>query len=282
MKRLSIQHSGHTISDKKIKQEWMLHQYPKLEHLDLIDDSAGKIELITLLERNPNIRRLSTLPSYLWENRDALLKSTAQLDTLEIIIYDFVSQFAPNLVGNEKAEPYWGLIECLRENGFFKRLHVYKVCNTENQVTELMSIECIDWLYVKQGNSLRNCWAEYSLTRNSIPDQKITLANKMFFVNIEHLQLNTLSTDEILPFIRHLPKLNKLKLIPKRFGEKQNPLQLITLNNAREQLTGACKVTIYVPDAFFVATKWANNGDIKLSLIEMKQSDTYDWRIFAM
>ncbi|XP_055306450.1 uncharacterized protein LOC129570761 [Sitodiplosis mosellana] len=55
-------------------------------------------------------------------------------------------------------------------------------------------------------------------------------------------------------------------------------LNLVALNKERGKLPNARKVTIYVRDDVFLATKWATkNGDTHLKYIEMKRSDSYEW-----
>lgn len=49
----------------------------------------------------------------------------------------------------------------------------------------------------------------------------------------------------------------------------------MSLNREREQLLGARKLIIYVPEDIFLATKWStNNGDINLSLVELRRIDS--------
>lgn len=54
-------------------------------------------------------------------------------------------------------------------------------------------------------------------------------------------------------------------------------LDLPALNRERAKLPGARKITIFVRDDVFLSTKWAMNGDINLSFIELRRSDSYEW-----
>lgn len=101
------------------------------------------------------------------------------------------------------------------------------------------------------------------------------LAEKL--MNIERLYLCKEYEIEILVFMKSLRNLKKIKLF---YFVRTEILQLEMLNRAREELAGAQKVTIYVPDAIFLATKWATkNGTTNFSLIEMKRSSSYEWNI---
>lgn len=96
------------------------------------------------------------------------------------------------------------------------------------------------------------------------------LANNL--VNIERLYINA-SIDEIMPFIRQSQKLNKIKL-----ASLCKVLNLAKINTERKKLAGARKITMYVPNDVFLATKWATrNGDTNLEHIEMQRSDSFQW-----
>lgn len=66
--------------------EWLLQEYPLLEHLELIPDySYDIIELNEFFQRNPkDSKRLSTNGSFLWVNRHRFLKLEVELYILEV------------------------------------------------------------------------------------------------------------------------------------------------------------------------------------------------------
>lgn len=69
-----------------------------------------------------------------------------------------------------------------------------------------------------------------------------------------------------------------------KYTYKWRAVDLAALNKEREKLLKKFpetkKITIYVENDVFLATKWATkNGNINLSLIEMKRSDSIDWKI---
>lgn len=93
-------------------------------------------------------------------------------------------------------------------------------------------------------------------------------------MNVERLHLFRKSLD-ILRIIQQIKNLRKIKILGFRSAEI---LELNVLNREREKLADARKVTIYVPDAVYLATKWATkNGTTNFNLIEMKRSNSYEW-----
>lgn len=54
------------------------------------------------------------------------------------------------------------------------------------------------------------------------------------------------------------------------------PVDLLKMNKEREQLKGAKKVSIFVPDDVFLTTKWAR-GNLNLRFVEMKRCGSIDW-----
>ncbi|XP_031635406.1 uncharacterized protein LOC116348520 [Contarinia nasturtii] len=103
---------------------------------------------------------------------------------------------------------------------------------------------------------------------------------KGILLNLKRVHSDYASSDDILPFIRHAEKVNKIRveelLSGSHFDENDNVLDLFALNKEREKLVGARKITIYVPEDVYLLTKWAmKQTDFKL--IEMKRITSYDW-----
>lgn len=85
-------------------------------------------------------------------------------------------------------------------------------------------------------------------------------------MNVECLHLFRESV-QILCIIQRLRNLRKIKLLGFNLAEI---LGLNVLNRERKKLAGAQKVTIYVPDAVYLASKWTTkHGTTNFNLIEM-------------
>lgn len=65
---------------------WLLEEYPRLDHLQLIPRYSFKInELNSFFERNPRVQSFSTSSRCLWENRHEI-KSNIKIEKLEVQI----------------------------------------------------------------------------------------------------------------------------------------------------------------------------------------------------
>lgn len=252
------------------KDDWLLHQYPKLEHFEFMClNSKGQVDkLRECLILNSNILKFRTNSDFLLSHRDIFLKCKLQLDVLEIY-----------LRGNKCFE----LLNQLYEIGFYKRLYIFCADDDKNCISLVpLSPLGFETLYIPYDDDSYNLTKlthlkELSLTAKPDFEEMQILANSL--VNLERLYLAYCdNVDNILPFIRHSQKMKKIKFISHNCDVV---LDLIMLNEERAKLTGAQKIIIYVSDYAFLATKWATkNGDTDLKFIEMRQSNSYKWDSF--
>lgn len=265
----------------KKKFKWLLQQYEKLEHLEICvgDDFADRIdELCTFFQRNPNIRSFSCNPATLWSFEDALLNSEVQLDTFELKPWD--DWFL--------IEDIWDLLGRLQTHGFYKRLHINVRSILEGYAYELpgkkfLETICLEKLSIFRCNStfepISTHLIEYSeMVKSEIANMSRTELLVRNLINVERLDLERGSIDHaplnILLLIQKLKHLKKINLV---HFESEEIIQLERLNEEREKLVGAKKVTIYVPDAVYLATKWATkNGITNFNMIEMKRIHSYE------
>lgn len=61
-----------------------------------------------------------------------------------------------------------------------------------------------------------------------------------------------------------------------QFSTFNNIFNLIALNNARRQLADAQKITIYVKEEIYLATKWAMK-ETDFDLIRIKRYESFEW-----
>ncbi|XP_031636500.1 uncharacterized protein LOC116349276 [Contarinia nasturtii] len=255
------------------KTNWLLQEYPKLERLELTPDDTSQIEeLREFFVRNPNVQRFSTNSEFLWENADIFLNSNAKLDILElknVLVY----KQSPSYV-----KQTFDLLNQLHEQGFYKRLYIYFNNVDEGESISLASLRGLELLSIRSSREsynlaqLTNLRELIILDPLDVKDMEI-LANGL--TKLERLYIDEASIDEIIPFVRRSPKLNKIKFIPKWKGVVLN---LAMLNAERAKLAGALKIIFYTRDDVFLATKWTTrNGDTNLSFIEMRRSDSFEW-----
>lgn len=267
------------------KCKWLQKKYDKLEHLEFCVNAGDLIfPFSEYFERNPNTRSFACTALTLWSNKKALLECTAKLDTLELKCWDFHGWFDNEAILVD-------VLYQLHTNGFYERLNLsdlgnlYYKGNNRWRLMPFLKTLCIDSICCSSIEPFSTHLVEYVETgdfpyfwNDKMPSGKSkneTLVENL--INVERLYVYR-ETFDILLFIKRLRNLKKLKLF--KFGSAET-LQLDMLNTEREKLAGAQKVTIYVPDAVYLATKWATaNGNTHFSLIEMKRSKSYEWNRF--
>ena len=97
--------------------------------------------------------------------------------------------------------------------------------------------------------------------------------------NLQRIHLPDSTIDAALPFIRSSKHLTQIRLVYLSEGPllNENILDLPALNKQRAKLAGASKVTIYLPEEIFLATKFA--GSVSYSLIEIKRHESMKSKI---
>ncbi|XP_055309439.1 uncharacterized protein LOC129573171 [Sitodiplosis mosellana] len=251
--------------------KWLLRQYATIEHLDWVVSSREKNlkkvdELIRFFELNRNVRTFSCDMFTISSNVDAFLNSNIKLDTFEL------KQFR---ISQMKGCDIYSLNEqlChLHSHGFFKRLHISTVSIDLGFLKPFVEqIFTLDREHLAWSSHMAIGCKEFGM----LCSLRGVGYNKIFANSLERPGLN--NRKEILEYFEQMKNLTKIKLINFEF---EAILNLEMLNMVREQLDGAQKVTIYVPDAVYLATKRATtNGTTNFSRIAMKRHDSYEWKL---
>lgn len=271
LKRLYVQDDFDIIDESG--NPWLLRQYPTLELLQLTLRYPFRIlELSIFFEQNPNVRSFSTSSRCLWENRHDLLQCMAKLEWLEIQMLD---NFYRTLID---IRLICELLNQLYERGFYMRLHLF-VKRVDKKSSEQFSLfHGLERLSIRQFSERFSLPQLDNLKELTILDGSNAKNMDMLAKNLRYLErliIQNASFGDIQPFICQSVKLNRVKIVP---NANETILKLITLNGEREKLTGGRKVTIYVPDNIFLATKWnTENGVTNLNMIEMRRADSYEW-----
>lgn len=102
----------------------------------------------------------------------------------------------------------------------------------------------------------------------------LTLA--LNFNKLERIYFNQATTDDIFLFIRNSAQLKEIAVdfLPYGIHFHRGVLDLPVLNDARKKLNTKQKVTVYVKENIYLATKWAIN-DTSWSHIEIKRLDEW-------
>lgn len=262
--------------------EWMLREYKKLEHFELIADDISSDtendvqqkkfhcpELMTFYTQNPNIRIFSTNSSLLSAIQPSLLKWNRKLDRLVVRL----DQTNWNLIhvdghGVECAN----ILNALHEQGFYNRLHI--CCSSDSEhLPYLASLRAVEKLALRTIFTLRevnDIPVMESLRQLSVDHCEIipiewiqTMARN--FINIERIYMRRGSITRILPFIRVARKLKalivKILYTDDTTNDEPSFKDFITLNNERKLLDDARKVTIYIDEKTFLKLKWTSKVD---------------------
>lgn len=249
--------------DGDFVDDCLAQPYIGLERLQLWYNSAFKFDnLNKFFKLNSYVKNLSINGSCILYNRQSLINSDIKLNDLTIygIQFDFC---------------YIDILNRLYQRGFYKRLHVYaKSIPMKNKLTALKGLFT---LYMSLNNysepvlpAITNL-AELGFDGDLMKfgSTKLKINNIITLYNsIERLFMKVASQQIILPFICHLKKLNQIDIT--LFDE--SIVDLYALENARKQLDGAQKVTIYVPKDVYLATK-VTTMNSHFNLIELQSSD---------
>lgn len=264
LKSLSVRRYGGNI-------KWLKKVYPKLEHLEIYQIGFKVDQLKKFFERNHSVRSFSVDANCLWQNEESIVGANVELDDLIVDIYGW--EF--------RIESINSLLNRLHERGFYKRLHLYAPY-TDQPTTE--QITCLPGLvkiylsnYIAYAIFLPQLNHLKELSFRSCPEffETEILASK--FDSLERVFFEQANLDDIIPFVHRLAKLEKINVDHFKNETKLNTiLDLKAMNDEREKLFDAQKVTIFVEEKVYLDTKWALT-DINLSLIELKRSESFEW-----
>lgn len=272
VKRLYLRYSDSTTD---VLHQWLSQTYPKLEHLEWLkqEDDTEIDQLTTFFKQNSNIRNFATTATFLWNQRDSFKMMEMDLEDLAI---DMNFSTVPNadLVLNE-------LIE-LQQQGCYKRLHLYGLGLQINQqiIHKLAQLDSLIKIYLRNlvgGISFLPLFSvkELGIYLCSVYNDLKPLAKDL--VNVERVYFWKAAPKHILPFMRFSKKLTKIKI--QNLDDENGSgfiLNLAKMNRVRRKVYGARKVTIYVKESTFLATKFSTNNKI-FEFVEIKRAESYQW-----
>lgn len=272
MTHLYVQHPQLGTLRNDAIYSWLLQRYPSVKHLELIPRFYRINELCSFFQMNPNVRSFSTSTSCLWANKDELLKSSIELDNLQVNYFYNGSE--------ENVRSVCSLLNELYERGFYKKLQFNFDNDNFNQdingVEHVFTLCGLEKLYISEfldGNDFTGlkCVKELVLKNYyNFTDMDAVAKN---LVNLERLDLSNANLKDLLPFIRHSMKLRHL-----RIGVYSGILDLEVFNEERSKLFQSRKLFIYVPDNVYLTMKWTkHSGDTYGDFVEIKRTSSYDW-----
>lgn len=273
LKRLKMQNLKIGTSLKGKPNQWLLEQYPLLEHFELSLHKVTKMtELKTFFQQNRTVRQFTTNKSFFCANMESIQQAAVQLDKLTIEIdngpdYNVLSMF--------------DTLNEFHKSGFYKHLHLSGIFQKQQIVNAMASLGGLEKL------SIGVCDGNYDFSK-SVHLKYLNILWVSSLVNIERLAQNLMNLEEIciwkaslndiLPFVRHSVHLKQLKIY--NFTENTTQSENYTLNfetlyKLRKQLDGACKLTIFIEENIFLATKRLKIHNVKIIDIKLVKSPAW-------
>lgn len=258
---------------------WLIGKCQTLEYFKFIpyQNEIESIHKVTkFLEQNPNIRKFGTNADYLCASRELIENANGiKFDDLAICFcgdtdIDFLA--------------FCTILTELYERGIYQRLQLYHWGKMSQHILNLLA--SIDGLvklnincYEKRLELSILCDLEELYVYNSecIADMEI-VANEL--INLKRIHFYRANADDIIPFMRKSVELEKIKVgrfyNGAHFSEDTQIIDLPALNEERIQLTDARKITLYVWEDVYLATKWTLK-ETNFALIRLKHIESFEW-----
>lgn len=249
--------------------EWMRHKYPTLEQLVIYNHPDGNLgqNFGKFLQKNVHLQSFKTDHPILLKNSDAIIDSGIELDVLNVW-YSIAER--PKDFDNTCT-----LLKQLYDNGSYKRLE-FIVSSPPNVISQAQ----IDQIGALGG--LEKFFGHFDgniVLPKIIGLKELCIHNKHLvninaealtdaFPNLSHVYLEAATEAQLIPFLRRLPALKELFNKAHKFQ-----VNLSKLNEEREKLTGAGKVTLYLEEEVYLETKrttktgYANRNSIEIKRI---------------
>lgn len=271
LKRLSLRNRDRNVIIG-IGNQWLLRPHPTLDYLKLIHKEGVKIhELTTFFMRNRKIRNFATSGNCLWDNRNVIMDARPKFDQLTIDVDNWTKR-------NIKA--FCKLLNELHENGIYKRLHLNTKYADRNFIKAIASLHALERLFVvnyEQRNVVLQSLINVKELGISVSCHVADLHLLPLVLNkLERIYFSQATMDDIVLFIRNSVQLKEIvvECLPYGIHFFKRVLDLPALNDVRSKLNTEEKVTIYVAESIYLATKWTM-GSTGCRLIEIKRSDEW-------
>lgn len=253
--------------------EWLHRTYPTLTHFEIdiaVDQDSTPYqytELLKFFELN-NIRVYSVNSTFLLLHHSLLLESNIKLDRLDIEV-------------DQDVNVTYNLVSKLYNRQFYKQLHLHCPYGDEyfrGQAHHLSEFHNLEKLYFISRvkftltkltlNVIKELDIERLKTFQSDQDLAQITSN---LINLQYIKLYFADLEEIMSLLCYVPKLKRIDV---RFLliDRIQTCDLIALNEGRQKLVGACKVTIFIPEDRFLKLKW--KGKVNFDFIEFKRLES--------
>lgn len=225
--------------------DWLGRKYPSIEYLRIEPCYQMAVELKKFLELNQNVQTLVTNDNIRF---DFWMNANVELNELRL---DWIESFDHQLCHQ---------LNKLYERKFYERLslNLDEWNQPPDTIKGLVNLNFSSYEFAADSSielpmmeELKELWIHSVDAFKDYP----TLPNKL--KNLEQIRVLVASFEEILSFIRYALKIQSIYigtlLSDLYFNSKTNIIDLVTLS--MERVNEAKKVTIYVEDRIYFATK---------------------------
>lgn len=256
-----------------LSDQWLLQVYPNLEHFEWVEEKRDvqAEQIQTFFKQNRSLRSFATNASFLWKFRQTFEWISINLDDLAIDIDHLtVSKF----------DTIVKLLQKLLQNGFYRRLHLYtsSLQLSQSSVDKLVPLHALEKIYLR---NIKNNVTFHRLVNLKELGIYLCSSSTIFeslakdLVNLERIYFWKATVHNLVPFIRHSAKLQKIK-VQHLETDADFIFILMAVNRERANLARARKVTIYVNENIFLEFKWATDTT-DLGFVQIKRADSYEW-----
>lgn len=273
LKYLSVQYCA--VLKMGTGNSWLTRHYPTLQHVhfdDKIYSPVETIELKTFFKLNPQIQTLSATIYFLLKNTNLLCGADIKFDQLIVSVDSYFE---------DEMTCVCDLLRKLHHYGFYKRIQIRGLfCTSAQDEIDLFgtiaALEKISLFNREVALPSLPHLKELRFTISGIPSE--IEAATINLRNIKRIYFDNATFDSILFIIQHFPKLHLIKVNDIEDGThfEKNVIDLKEINKERQKLNEACKITIYVKDTIFMATKYAKMKT-NFNFVELKRNVTHEW-----
>lgn len=259
------------------------HSFPMLEHFEIVCYRNDVVPVTTFLALNPNIQKFGTNLANLWENIHSMKDAKIQLEDLAI------SFASGDFIGHPELRSFWKLLDECHKLGIYKRIHILFYHFGYEQkffdgIASLTALKRLRFAIDTYGHNCVTLSALVHLEDLTLPDSRYITDIKIVatkFEYLKHIYFGQSNLSQVKLFISRNSKLERIqidKFVDKAGkNEYKKVLNLIDLNRERSMLSNAKKITLFVEEPVYLATKRANR-QIDLDFIKLKRTDTFNER----
>lgn len=280
MKQLVIKYAFSECETHGIPNQWMMKQYPTLEHFhwspNILPD---KLEIF--FRQNPNIRSICVSVSSM-SFLGFLLQTETRIDEIHI---DIILELHEN--ENEGIELFCTTLDELYARHQFKTLMLKFIFCSQLLYREWANLEYLIGAYIDFQHQHGSTKAISSMVHlkllvlgiNTIlsPAKAHILSKSL--VQLEEIYIQINSVYAIIPFLRNASKLQRIYVYRMGTGDgfntKIKPKFVTTLDMLRQKLPNPCKTIIFLPDQAYIQMKCQSNDNMHGKLVEIQRSESH-------